>query len=229
MSDGGSREAKPLMVRTRQVVGAQRRSTDATVRCPRRDTSIPATECLVCADGDGVMSRSGRTYMRCDHPSARQAAYAELARQPLFASPADRTPLSEVMTGDVICVLPDLGLDEVIQLLLDHDIGGAPVVDDSGRAIGVVSRSDLIGSFQAGATVADVMMPMAFLLPESATLSQAAALMAFEGVHRIPVVSSEGGVVGILSSLDVARWLARNDGYIEPGSNNLVRRAREVR
>ncbi len=66
-------------------------------------------------------------------------------------------------------------------------------------------------------------MPKAFTLPASATLSRAAALMAFEGIHRVPVVSTDGRVVGIVSSLDVARWLARNDGYIAPGSASLAR------
>lgn len=95
------------------------------------------------------------------------------------------------------------------------------MVDGDCRPLGVVSRSDLLAISGDQATVADVMMPMAFTLPETATLSRAAALMAVEGVHRMPVVSSEGRVVGIISSLDVARWLAANDGYIEPDSADL--------
>ena len=38
--------------------------------------------------------------------------------------------------------------------------------------------------------------------------SQAAALMAKEGVHRIAILSERDQVIGILSSLDIARWLA---------------------
>ena len=60
----------------------------------------------------------------------------------------------------------------------------------------------------ARATVADIMMPIVFALPENATVAKASALMVFEGVHRIPVVSSGGQVVGILSSLDILGWLA---------------------
>jgi CBS domain-containing protein len=41
----------------------------------------------------------------------------------------------------------------------------------------------------------------------------AATVMAIEGVHRIPVTSESGEVVGILSALDVLRWLAEQDGY----------------
>ncbi|HYU14696.1 MAG TPA: CBS domain-containing protein [Candidatus Acidoferrum sp.] len=224
MSDHDRRSVQPLVVRTRQVVGAHEGVSEATVHCPRRDTSIPAAECMACADSAGIVTGAdGSTYLSCAHPAAQQAAFAEIMRQPLFASTADRTPLSEVMTRHVVCVLPDLDLGDLMELFLERNIGGAPVVDQDGRPIGVVSRTDLLGSFKAG-TVADVMVPMAFVLPESATLSQAAALMAFEGVHRIPVVSSEGRVVGIVSALDVARWLAQSDGYIEPGSSRLTPR-----
>ena len=224
MSDGW-RNGSPVLVRSRRIVGALRDEAETTVHCARLATSVPASECLACADCAGTASGAdGKTYLCCAHPAAQEAAIAELMRQPLFSSAADRTPLAEVMTGNVICVLPDLDLDELTDLLMENNIGGAPVVDDDGRPIGVVSRTDLVRGHPPGLTVADVMVPMAFVLPETATLSHAAALMAFEGVHRIPVVSARGCVVGIVSSLDVARWLAQSDGYIEPGSSQLAPR-----
>lgn len=64
------------------------------------------------------------------------------------------------------------------------------------------------------ATVRDVMTPLAFTIPSSASIARASALMALEGVHRVPVVSESGKVVGILSALDVLRWLARSEGYV---------------
>jgi CBS-domain-containing membrane protein len=63
-------------------------------------------------------------------------------------------------------------------------------------------------------TVRDIMMPLSFTLPESAPIARAAALMAYEGVHRVVVISPAGNVVGILSSLDVLGWLARESGYL---------------
>lgn len=209
-------------MRTRRVVGARREMSESTVRCPARDASIPATECLSCGDSLGAMSSSTGTYLHCSHRAAQYAALVDVMRQPLFSSAADRTPLSDVMTVDVVCVAPDLCLADLTELFLEMNIGGAPVVDDDCRPLGVVSRSDLIAVSDRSASVASIMMPMAFTLPETATLSRAAALMAFEGVHRIPVVSADGRVVGIVSSLDIARWLAQNDGYIAPGSTALV-------
>jgi CBS-domain-containing membrane protein len=65
----------------------------------------------------------------------------------------------------------------------------------------------------ARATVKDVMMPIALSLTESTPIATAAALLAEEGVHRMPVVDEQGHVVGLLSALDVLRWLARLAGH----------------
>jgi CBS domain-containing protein len=62
----------------------------------------------------------------------------------------------------------------------------------------------------------DVMSPIVLALHESSNIGQAASLMAFEGVHRLPVVADGGEVVGILSALDVLRWFGRRSGYLIP-------------
>ena len=55
------------------------------------------------------------------------------------------------------------------------------------------------------------MLPLAISLDERASLLQAAHIMSVEYLHHIPVVSN-GRIAGVVSSLDIARWLARNDG-----------------
>mgnify|MGYP006345675895 FL=1 len=163
------------------------------------------------------------------------------------AGPADTTSVSEVMTHHVVSVVAESLKKTLLALFLERGISGAPVVDASGRALGVVSKTDLLrdfadrgdtlersspavssGGIQArldrgmhveqfrDATVRDVMTPLAFTMPSSASIARASALMALEGVHRVPVVSEAGKVVGILSSLDVLRWLARSEGYAVP-------------
>ena len=171
----------------------------------------------------------------------------DLLRASRLPSLADRTPLWRVMNPRVVCVRTDLGTDSLTAMLFALDLRSVPVVDDGGRPVGVVSRSDLLRHWREGddepplrvagpygghgeylgpgfhadvaaELVADVMMCLAFSLPETATLSRAAAIMAYEGVHRIPVVASDGKVVGLISSLDVVRWLAQHDGYPVPGN-----------
>jgi CBS domain-containing protein len=116
------------------------------------------------------------------------------------------------MTADVWCVGEDLDSEIATQLLLDRNIGGAPVVDSVGRPVGVISRTDLLRERNRSSRVREIMTPMVFALPERATVAQAAALMAFERVHRLPVVSEDGRVVGVVSSIDLVAWLAPLDG-----------------
>ena len=60
------------------------------------------------------------------------------------------------------------------------------------------------------------MMPMAFSIHEDATVGEASAMMAVEGVHRLPVVDEDGDIVGMLSTTDVVRWVAERAGYLAP-------------
>jgi len=133
------------------------------------------------------------------------------------------TPVSQLMTAGVLCVSAGLGLDVLMSLLIEHHIGGAPVVDHSGSPVGMVSKTDLVTAMSEApvprvgcAVVRDIMMPLTFATDVDAPISQAAALMAYEGVHRLPVVARTGEVVGILTTLDIVRWMAERDGYHLP-------------
>jgi CBS domain-containing protein len=79
--------------------------------------------------------------------------------------------------------------------------------------MGIVSKSDLLQRHQGG-RARDVMMPLVFSLAETATVGQAAALMAAEGIHRVVVTARDGSLLGIVSSLDVMRWLAEREGWL---------------
>ena len=221
--------------------------SEVTFYCPVRDRALSLDECMACRhcrSGDEAAAAIG-----CADPMARRSSGEEMLRAPRPRSLADRTPLWQVMRPCVICVRGDLGIDALMSLFVAFDLRSVPVVDEVGRPVGVVSRSDLVEHWYesdsaglgplratgptgapgeylgdgfhavpAAQTVADVMMCIAFTLCEDASLSHAAALMAYEGVQRIPVVSFEGKVVGVVSSMDVVRWLAQHDGYVVPDS-----------
>jgi CBS domain-containing protein len=131
---------------------------------------------------------------------------------------ADETPISEIMTKKVFCATPDMPLEALAHVMLDQEIGGTPVVDDSDRPIGVITKTDLLRELEDfdSCTVLDAMTPIVYWLPEDACISQAAALMAYEHVHSIPVVSKAGRITGIVSTLDILRWFARRRGFLIP-------------
>ncbi len=59
------------------------------------------------------------------------------------------TPLHEVMTSPVACALPHTTLEEMRLVVRNRRVRHLPVVDDSGRVLGVVSIGDLNRAEQA--------------------------------------------------------------------------------
>ncbi len=134
----------------------------------------------------------------------------EIPRTPTIA---DRIRVAEIMTRDVVCARPELDVAALHQLLVGNHIGCIPIVDEAGRPKGIVTKLDLIGHEWHGRTAADVMMPLAITLNLQATIAHAAAVMSLEDFHHLMVVSPDGTLAGVVSTMDVCRWLARNDGF----------------
>jgi len=147
---------------------------------------------------------------------------------------AGLVPIADVMTREVVCVRADLPIEKVIELLIHKYIGCVPVVDEQGSPIGMITKRDLLEQLcclltgkptdaavaaRPPRTAEEVMLPLALTLNEHATVLQAAAMMALEDLHHIPVLSPKGVVIGIVSSLDIARWLASNDGLLRSSSD----------
>jgi len=219
-----------------------------SVYCPRRSGSIALAECVECGECEGVGTdpQTDSAYLRCRWPSHEWTEEAARGAEPVQA---DRVSVVAIMSGDTLCVDPELRLEALLQLFLDRGISGAPVVDKQGRPLGVVSKTDLLrnqqetaGLFELDTVVAessdrsskmelgfhleqvregkvkDIMTPVSFTLGENATVARAAALMAYEGVHRVPVISTTGRVIGLISALDVARWVAETSGFCLRGA-----------
>jgi CBS domain-containing protein len=56
----------------------------------------------------------------------------------------------DVMTREVVTVSPELGLSELCRVLAEADISGAPVVDQQGKLLGMVSKTDVMRALSVG-------------------------------------------------------------------------------
>lgn len=125
--------------------------------------------------------------------------------------------IREVMEPKVFWIAMDAPLNRAADELAARDISGAPVCDPRGNLVGVLSKSDLTEVFSSqpdGRVAADIMTPLALTVEPDDSLERAIKLMAFEGVHRLLVVSRGGSLEGIITSMDVLRELA---GYGRAG------------
>ncbi len=228
MSPEPSDKPARLGVRVRRVVARDgRESSHSTVLCPLQTKSLSVDECKRCDHYQGVNEdlTDRESFLICSSLTDGHESLPSLAGIPPEAMAAS---VASVMSPAVLCVRDDVSVDELVLLLVEHGISGVPVVDEAGRPIGVVSRSDLLWEDydevearveryhapKRPLAVREIMTSKVFSLPEGATLSQAAAAMAQEGVHRLPILDENGAVVGILSAGDLLAWLARSTGYI---------------
>jgi CBS domain-containing protein len=200
----------PVRIR-RTLTSADASERALLVYCPVERRSCALERCRECDRCDGMsMEADGIKHVLCriEEPPPRT--------RKIMPTAAEVTPIGALMSREVVCVTATLGRADAIKLFLDRGITGAPVVDEAGRPLGMLARSDLLRAAiekPQPATVADIMLPLAYTLAENDALSRGAALMAAEGVHHLPVIGDYGRVVGLVSTLDITRWLAQQSGY----------------
>ena len=85
--------------------------------------------------------------------------------------------------------------------MLDFGVSAVPILDETHRPVGIVTFRDLAEQH------ADPHPSAALTIAASATLQDAARVLARNGVHHLVVVDGAGKALGILSSLDVLRGL----------------------
>jgi type IV pilus assembly protein PilB len=133
-----------------------------------------------------------------------QKSSTPLWRQPLL--------IKDVMKSDVIIAEPDMLVKELVRLLIEKGISGAPVVDESGQAIGTVSYTDIAVFSQSSGKkvrrdrlkVRDVMSHALYKLSPNETLACAEDTFRRSGVHRL-VVTDGTSIQGILTPTDIFR------------------------
>lgn len=213
----------PVQVRSTEY--AEGETVEArSVRCSLLKGSVLLDHCMNCERCVGLVAKSdGDSSLLCRVPVTSLEARG---------TPSDlgtrlrRTPVSEVMTAKVTCVDTELNLDELAQVFEKKHIRAAPVVEDAGVLIGMVSKSDLVrgctqddeedasnggGHFPpncVGVIVDGIMTTDVASLRETASLAEAARMFASRGVHHIPIVTKDEIVVGMLSVMDLVRWIA---------------------
>ncbi len=115
----------------------------------------------------------------------------------------------DIMTKEVVTVPRDKLVCEAEVILCERKVSGAPVVDEDGCVVGMISLTDLNGfettdddSFYA--RVWEIASPKVVTIGPSATLSEAARMMIDKHIHRLLVVE-DGETVGMLSTFDFIR------------------------
>ena len=141
--------------------------------------------------------------------------------------------VKDVMTTEVVAVRSETTFKEMAAALRRYRVSALPVVDDAGRMLGVVSEADLLAKEALadpgpvaelvhrkdlrkaeGLTADDLMTREAVTASPDDPIEQAARMMHFMRVKRLPVVDSGGQLVGFVSRADVLAVFDRADEEI---------------
>ena len=145
----------------------------------------------------------------------------------------------EIMNSAVVAVRPNTLISDVAKTLREHRISAAPVIDEAGSPLGMVSEGDLIGRDEAGRETRldwwlsmlaegeplnadflesvrsaerrarDVMTAPVVTVGEETEIDEIARLLTAHRIKRVPVLR-DGRIVGIVSRADLVRALAES-------------------
>jgi CBS domain-containing protein len=110
------------------------------------------------------------------------------------------------MTTDVVSVRPNTTIEEALDLFELQHVSGLPVVDGQQRLLGVISEYDLlqsIGTLQLNGKVADFMTTDVTAVGEHVPLVELAKIFLSTRVRRLPVISDDNKVIGVISRRDL--------------------------
>ena len=121
--------------------------------------------------------------------------------------------VKDYMTKTLVTFTPETSVLDAIHSLVKHRIAGAPVVDDSGNLIGMLSEFDCLKvALQAGyhemfgGPVSEYMTTDVTTVNAQKSIIDLAQLFAEKGYRRFPV-TDKNRLVGQVSRRDVLRAL----------------------
>lgn len=146
-------------------------------------------------------------------------------------------PVSDIMTKNVVTVSPAMEIRRLAELLVEKNISGAPVVDESGRLLGVVKEEGVVfqdkrvhlptfinlslgfltlgaGRYNdemekiAASKVAGIMEKDIITVAPETEIEDVATLMIEKGEYYFPVVDN-AKLVGVVTKKDIVRAIAR--------------------
>jgi CBS domain-containing protein len=117
--------------------------------------------------------------------------------------------VEDVMTKDVTFCSPATNAAAAAEIMWNRDCGILPILEESGRLVGLVTDRDLfiaLGTQSRNASelpVGEVMRPEPSVCASEDDVRNALKTMAQQRVHRLPVLDKSGALKGILSMDDV--------------------------
>jgi IMP dehydrogenase len=121
------------------------------------------------------------------------------------AAEVDRVKRSESgMILDPITLPPDRPIREALHLMGRFKISGVPIVDQDRRLVGIITNRDLQFENNLDRPIREVMTSQGLVTaPVGTTLDEAVRILARHKVEKLPVISQDGKLKGLITVKDV--------------------------
>jgi acetoin utilization protein AcuB len=141
--------------------------------------------------------------------------------------------VGEVMTANPVTIRADDGIDEGLHLMRERRVRRLPVIDASGRMVGIVSDKDLLHAAPSPATslsvhelhyllaklkIKQVMSSPVITVTPDTPVEEAARIMADNKIGGLPVLDESGRLAGIITETDIFKVLLLLLGARERGT-----------
>lgn len=121
--------------------------------------------------------------------------------------------VGRLMSTDLHTVGPETLVEDAAQVMLDSEIGSVIVVDEDNQLCGILTTTDFVSIVaksqpKAQTSVAEYMTTEVITATVQDSIRDVADAMVEHGFHHVPVVSETDGVIGIITSSDLAGYLS---------------------
>ena len=120
----------------------------------------------------------------------------------------------DIMTQSVFSVKSNAPIHKAMEMLVEHNISGIPVVDEDITLVGIISEKDILRSYAADLSdlinkpVSDFMTQPAIFFEENECILDVCQCLASHDFRRVPVTSS-GKLTGIISRRDIIKRMLK--------------------
>ncbi len=122
-----------------------------------------------------------------------------------------RETVGAIASRELVTFRPEMSIREAAKILSERLIRGAPVVDEQGRLVGIITLADIARAVAEGrldARVEDYMKRDVITVREDQDILDAIRLMQRYRIGRLVVVDVTGRLKGIITRTDILRFIA---------------------
>jgi len=133
-------------------------------------------------------------------------------------------PVRLIMTKDVIAVETSARISGAINLMIEKNLGGLPVVDPQNHVRAIITERDIVNIFAnkiSGVKVSQLMSEKVVTALPKTTIFEAEKTMTSQGFRRLPIIS-DGKVVGIVTSMDIIRFFGSGKVFEKLRSGTII-------